>query len=107
MSHEVLRGRATANRSVNADLATYWELRWHDPFFLEAWQAFNAASAVWDRTWKNMDFKYLRPICPGRSSVFWPDVTAIPEDHPARSICQAYVAAKARYHAAIDHYADA
>jgi len=105
MPKEALVVLATANRSVNAHLADYYSLRWHDPFFIEVQSAWRKASADWEHAWKNLDFKFLKPVPGAQSAVSWPDPSAIPENHPARPVCEAYVAAKAKYHAALDHYA--
>lgn len=104
-----LQARAEANRSVNTHLATPWNLRWHDPFFIAAWERFNAAQVAWNRAWKRLDWKYLRGTDhpdPARAhATLWPDVTVIPAG-PEHDAAVEYLAAKAAYLASWDHYPD-
>ena len=55
-----LREVATRNKSVNAHLASAWCLRWHDPFWLAAWERWCKARAAWHKTWPYVDMIAFR-----------------------------------------------
>jgi len=92
-----LRDAATQNGSVNAHLASAWELRWHDLFWLERWQRWNDARHAWARTWPFVDFQYLT------GGVYAPD--AIP-DPTADRVAREYIAARRAYQDAMRLYAE-
>lgn len=99
MPEPELRELAKANRSVNVDLASYYELRWHDPFFLSTWGRWNEARHAWARTWPYVGFKFI-------PNIYAPDPTIIPESTHA-SVAREYNESREAYLALIKHYQDA
>lgn len=93
-----LREEALKASSVNVPLATHWDLRWHDPFWLAAWERWNKARHAWARTWPYVDFKFIRP------SIFEPDPSIIPEPTQAAAALE-YMEARKAYLAANKLYA--
>jgi hypothetical protein len=93
-----LREVAAKNGSVNVHLATAWNLRWHDPFWLAAWDRWNKARHAWARTWPYVDFKFL-------GSVYAPDPARIPEPTQSAAALE-YVEARKAYLAANKLYPD-
>jgi hypothetical protein len=98
MTLPALREVAIKNGSVNVHLATHWNLRWHDPFWLAAWQRWQDARNAWARVWPCMDFKFIKP------SIFEPDPSIIPEPTQAAAALE-YMEARKAYLAANKLYA--
>jgi hypothetical protein len=59
LSFEALQAVAVRNGSVNVHLASAWDLRWHDPFWLSAWERWSKARSAWDRDWWFVPIKEL------------------------------------------------
>jgi hypothetical protein len=93
-----LREVARKAGSVNVDLATHYDLRWHDPFWLAAWNRWNQARHAWARTWPYVDFKFM-------GSVYAPDSDRIPEPSQA-AVAREYNEAREAYLAATKLYLD-
>lgn len=91
-----LRELARSNGSVNVDLADYYNLRWHDPFWLSAWERWNKARHEWSRTWPYVGFKFI-------PSIYEPDPNLIPEPVHA-AVALEYVEARKAYLSATQHF---
>jgi len=96
LSLPALREAALKAGSVNVPLATAWDLRWHDPFWLAAWQRWQDARHGWAKTWPYVDFKYL-------GSVYDPDPALIPEALQSAAALE-YIEARKGYLAANELY---
>jgi hypothetical protein len=97
LSIEALRARATANGSgCNVDVASAWSLRWHDPFWIAAWERWRAAQAAWGRVWPNLDWNQY-------GDVYQPSPGKI-VDLTLRAIAQEYLDARTAYKATFDLY---
>ena len=86
-----LRARAKASGSVNVDLATVYELRWHDPEWLAAWERYQIAVNDWDRTWPGVDMRAFT----GDGDVYHPNLDLV--DEPAKAVAVEYLTALAEY----------
>jgi len=91
LSLPALREVATKAGSVNVPLASAYDLRWHDPFWLAAWQRWQDARHGWDRNWPYVDFKFLGSVSP-----YNPDPTRIPGPIHAAAALE-YVEARKAY----------
>lgn len=99
MPEDLLRILAKAHGSVNVDLATYHELRWHDPYFLTLHERWNIARIAWKNEWyERMPHKLWGLI----GDVHNPNHEALPEPHGA--VAREFIEARKLYLDAINHY---
>jgi len=96
LSIEELRATAIANRSVNVHLASHWSLRWHDPFWIAAWERWNAAKRAWGHVWPGLDWNQYGEV--------YKPVPAGILDPTQRAIAQEYLDARTAYHATNELY---
>jgi hypothetical protein len=100
MTLDELREVATKNKSVNVHLASAYDLRWHDPFWLSAWERWCKARAAWDTTWPYVDMVAFRHE---EFGVYNPKVELI-SDATKAAVAREYIEAREAYKAATKLY---
>lgn len=83
-----LREVARSNGSVNVDLASHYDLRWHDPAWLAAWERRCAAANAWRATWPNVPFAEMP------KGIYQP-VPSLMTDPEKRAVAEEYLSATA------------
>ena len=102
-----LREVATKNKSVNVHLGSAWDLRWHDPFWLAAWERWEKAR--W--TWRENMLRWFDDIRINKSqfeegdNVYCPNPDRITNPELA-AFAREYIEAREAYKAANKLYPD-
>lgn len=93
-----LREVARTNNSVNVDLASYYELRWHDDHFVTIWKRWETARSAWRNHWyEAMPMSLWRGL-----DVYDPKPETLPEPHAA--MAREFIESRKLYLGTLDHY---
>lgn len=105
MTLDELREVATRNKSVNVHLASAYDLRWHDPFWLSAWERWQKARNTWDANrdrWFD-DIRRNKGQFEEGDSVYCPSPDRITDPELA-TMAREYIEAREAYHSATKLY---
>lgn len=93
---EELRALAKSAGGVNTHVATYYDLRWHDPAWVASWRRWNMARAAWDQAWPTVPYAEMEDISNPSAQYI------INAEH--RAAAEEFLAARLAYKALTAHF---